>query len=392
MGRRKSKSKPPLRALGWIALSALALFAIGEAVRYSRSEAGQLGLAKALGLGDPARVTQLIGRRLHGALERAQVPADSISEQVLAGRDPAVVWRVGLGPEASFVQFNHALSRALGEGGAVVLSGREAWTERGAPMLRLVVGLPKRATHELQVVRSLRDPAGSAAQPARLALVLFGFGESASQADSFFAAPLPFGVAVVAGAKESRDTYRAAHRRGRELVLQLPLEPINYPQVNPGPGTLLVTMKPARVASETRRAIDQASPAVAVANHMGSLATQDMTLMRAVYRELKKDDLPFLHVAPVAGAVCRSLSSDMGVGYSEPDAVVDREARLDDRRALDRRWKEILDRARDRGSMVVWMRATPQSRRWLASALTPQRLDGVAMVPFSAISRHATER
>lgn len=391
MGRRKSKS-PPLRALSWIALSALALFAIGEGVRYSRSEAGQLGLAKLLGLGDRARVTQLVGRRLHTALERAGVPADSVAEQVIEGRDPAVVWRVGLGSEASFVQFNHALSKALSEAGAVVLSGRETWTERGAPMLRLTVGLPRRATHELQILRSVRAPGEPAAEPARLALVLFGFGDRASYADSFFAAPLPFGVAVVAGGKESRDTFRAAHRRGRELVLQLPLEPINYPQVNPGPGTLLVTMKPARVASETRRAIDQAAPVVAVANHMGSLATQDMTLMRAVYRELKKSDLQFLHVAPVAGAVCRSLSSDMGVNYLEPDALVDREARLDDTRALDKSWKEILSRARDRGRMVVWMRATPQVRRWLGSALTPKRLDGVAVVPFSAISRRNVER
>jgi hypothetical protein len=36
---------------------------------------------------------------------------------------------------------------------------------------------------------------------------------------------------------------------------------------------------------------------------------------------------------------------------------------------------------------VVWIRATPLSRRWLKSAFHPDRLDGVSLVPLSAILR-----
>src|SRR5687768_11708560 len=139
MVRRKRRSPSPVRVLGWIALSTLALFAIGEAIRYSRSEGGQLGLAGALGLGDRAAVTRLVGKRLHLALDRAGVIADSVSERVIEGRDPAVVWRVGLESAASFLQFNRALSLALDEAGAEVLTARETWTEQGAPMLRMTV-------------------------------------------------------------------------------------------------------------------------------------------------------------------------------------------------------------------------------------------------------------
>jgi polysaccharide deacetylase 2 family uncharacterized protein YibQ len=387
MPKRKSTPSSPLPVVGWVALSALLLFGLGEAYRYARSESGQVAFAKILGLGDPARVTQLMGKRLHAALGAVGVISDSVTERLVEGRTPAVVWRVALKSDASLIQFNAALTRALESRGAEVLSGREAWTDDGAPMLRLVVGLPKRATHELQVVRGRAIPGAAPAEPARLALVLFGFGESAARADSFFAARVPFAVAVVAGGKESHDAFRAAHARGRELVVHLPLEPLNYPQVNPGPGTLLVTMKPAKVAAEVRRYLDQASPVVAAANHMGSLATQDMTLMRALYRELKKSDLPFLHVSPVAGAVCKSLAADVGVDYAEPDLMLDREARLSDTKALDKQWKSALVRARARGHLMVWMRATPLTLRWLPGALTPKRLDGVAVVPLSALLR-----
>jgi polysaccharide deacetylase 2 family uncharacterized protein YibQ len=155
--------------------------------------------------------------------------------------------------------------------------------------------------------------------------------------------------------------------------------------VNPGAGTLLVTMKPAKVASQVARDLGQAGSVAAVANFMGSLATQDMTLMRAVYRELKKRDLTFLHVSPVAGSVCRSLATDMGVGYAEPDVVVDGETRAHDRTALERRWKKILEQARARRRLVVWMRATPLTREWLPGALAPKKLEGVSIVPLSAV-------
>ena len=388
MPRRKPQSPFSPVALGWLLVSALALFLIAEAYRFTRSEGGQLALARHLGLGDPAHMTRLVGHRLREALEKAGVPADSIRERVVAGHDPAVVWRVGLRPEASSLQLNYALTRSLEKQGATVLSGREGWGERGARTLIVRVGLPRRATHEVQVVQLPRAAGRPAAgEPPRIAIVLFGLGDNPAAADSFFRVGAPFAVALAPGQKASRDIFRAAHGRGREVVLHLPLEPINYPQVNPGPGTLLVTMKPARIAGDVRRYLDQSRPIAAVANHMGSLATQDMTLMRAVFRELRRDDLPFLHVTPAAGAVCKPLAADLGIDYAEPDIVIDQEARQGDPRALQRRWKQALERARARGHLIVWMRATRLTREWLPHALAPKELGGANVVPLSALIR-----
>src|SRR5437867_601458 len=254
-------------------------------------------------------------------------------------------------------------------------------------MIRLTVGLPMRATHELDLVRAERRPGAPVETHGRLAIVLYGFGDDARSADSSFTLPVPFCVAVAPGRPQSGKVFRAAHAAGREVVLHLPLEPIDYPRVNPGPGTLLVTMSPARVTSALHHDIDQAAPIAAVANHMGSLATQDMTFMRSVFHELRRADLPFVHLMPAAGAVCKSLASEMGVSYSEPDMVLDAESRQRDTRSLDARWKEALRRARDRGTCVVWIRATPLSRTWLKAAFRPQRLEGVNLVPLSSIIR-----
>ena len=375
-----------LTVLGWLAASAVVLFLIGEAYRFTRSESSQLLLARHLGLGNPAHVTRLVGRRLREALLRAGVEPDSIQETLVDGRTPPVVWRVGLDPRASRLQLNYLVTRALEKHGAGVLSGREGWADGGVRTLTLQVGLPRRATHDVQVLQIPGERRATPERSGRIAVILFGLGESPATADSFLRVPAPFGVALAPGFKTSREIYRAAHLRGREVVLHLPLEPINYPGVSPGPGTLLVTMKPARAAAQLRRYLGEAEPVAAVANHMGSLATQDMTLMRAVFHELKRSEMPFLHVTPVAGAVCKSLAGDMGISYVEPDVVLDQEARAG-AAALDRRWQEALKRARDRGRVVVWIRATPATREWLPRALAPGRLDGASIVPLTSLVR-----
>jgi len=146
-------------------------------------------------------------------------------------------------------------------------------------------------------------------------------------------------------------------------------------------------MKPDQVTGTVRRWLDQAGPVAGVANHMGSLATQDMTLMGAVYRELRRRQLPFLHVQAAAGAVCRPLAAEMGVVYDESAVVLDAEARARSTKALDARWQEILERARARGRLAVWVRATPLTRDWLRRATSVKRLGGVGLAPLSGVVR-----
>jgi hypothetical protein len=181
--------------------------------------------------------------------------------------------------------------------------------------------------------------------------------------------------------------FHDARAHDRELVLHLPLEPINYPQVNPGPGTVLVTMSDGRITGLVRRHLAQAGPVVAVTNLAGSLATQDMAVMTSVYRELARRHLPFLHMQPAAGSVCKTLAADLGVVYQEPDAVVDAETRAARTRALDQRWKRLLELARTRGRLLVMVRATPQVLAWLPGATSTKRLEGVSLAPLSAVLR-----
>jgi hypothetical protein len=285
---------------------------------------------------------------------------------------------------------NYAITKSLGDRGAVVLSGREHAGRNGESLVTLEVGLPNRATHRITLARTPEAARAPELPHGRLALVLYGLGEEVADARQYLDLPLPFAVALPAGAPSSAALFRAAREHEREVVLHLPLEPINFPQVNPGPGTILVTMNSAKISGMVRRYLDEAGPVAAVANHMGSLATQDMTVMRAVYQELHRRHVPFLHITPAAGSVCKPLAADLGVEYGQPDVVLDAEARGDNTRALDKRWSEALERARTRGEEVVVLRASPLVREWLPKALATKRLDGVSLVTLESLLKRPT--
>jgi polysaccharide deacetylase 2 family uncharacterized protein YibQ len=383
----KRKSRLPQhapRVLGLLAASALGVFLIGETVRAIRSDAGRLAIARTAGLGANEDVVRIVGKHLRAGLTSVSVRRDSVRETVGEKGPAPVRWRVGLRSDASLLQANYALTRSLEDHGARVLEASERWSSDGTQVLRMVVGLPHRPTHELLLVRS-RETAAAAADPARIALVLYGFGDNAAEADSFFSLRAPFAVAVVPGAKESGQVLAEARARQREVVLHLPLEPLNYPRINPGPGTLLVSMSPRRISSTVRHHLERAGAVTAVANHMGSLATQDMTVMTALYRELKRRHVAFLHMTPAPGAVCKTLAADMGINYSEPDALLDQETRQDNMKALDARWTALLAEARSQRHMVVMVRATPLTWRWLPQALSSRRLQGIDIVPLASL-------
>ena len=277
------------------------------------------------------------------------------------------------------------ITRAVEAGGATVLSGRERTDKDGSLVVTLVIGVPGRPTHAVDIVRPYR--AEEPERTPRMAVLLFASSEDESLLVAACARREAFGVGVIATGGAKAPTLRAAREHHHEVVLFMPMEPENYPRVNPGPATLLVSMPAGKIEQSLRREIELTRPVVAVANLMGSFATQDEPFMTAVYRELRHEDLPFLHVGAVPRAVCRPLAARVGAAYEEPDGMIDAEARHGDEKSLDRAWTECLERARAREQALVLIRVTAISAPWLERALSPKALNGVEMVPLSALMR-----
>lgn len=376
--------------VGAIVGGALLLFVAGELFAWFVSDSGRLAVWRHLHLGSRAHAVRIVGSRIEKGLEKAGIAKAAVESEALEGNGPSVRWRVPLPRSTSPMLVNHLVTRAVEAGGAQVLSGRERYGKEGEFMVTLQVGVPGRPTHTVDLVRATATEGDAPAPAARLAVLLYASSEDEALLAQAAARDEVFAIGANATGSGKSASLRAAREHRREVVLFMPMEPDNYPRVNPGPATLLVDMPAGRIGQALRREIDVARPVVAVANLMGSFATQDEPFMTAVYEELRRAELPFLHVGAVPRAVCRPLAARVGAAYDEPDLNLDGDAKRGDVKALDRAWNNVLARAKERGHALALVRVTPKTVPWLARALDHKRLAGIELAPLSAVIRQPT--
>src|SRR5690606_21886588 len=86
----------------------------------------------------------------------------------------------------------------------------------------------------------------SGARGARVAIVIGGLGVSQTGTQGAIAGLPPEVTLAFASGGNSLDRWmQAARREGHEIVMQVPLEPFDYPSVDPGRNTLTVDAAPA---------------------------------------------------------------------------------------------------------------------------------------------------
>ena len=82
--------------------------------------------------------------------------------------------------------------------------------------------------------------------------------------------------------------------KGAELMLHLPMEPTEYPKVDPGPGALLSSMSPDKLLAQLRKDLDAVPGVTGVNNHMGSRLTAQADKMNQIFTVLKQKNLFFI--------------------------------------------------------------------------------------------------
>ncbi|RKX96723.1 MAG: hypothetical protein DRP84_00190 [Spirochaetes bacterium] len=84
------------------------------------------------------------------------------------------------------------------------------------------------------------------------------------------------------------------NKKGFEIMIHIPMEPINYPKINPGPGALFIIDNVQTINEKIKSMIDENQWAIGANNHMGSKLTQDCKKMSIILKTLKKNNLFFI--------------------------------------------------------------------------------------------------
>jgi polysaccharide deacetylase 2 family uncharacterized protein YibQ len=232
-----------------------------------------------------------------------------------------------------------------------------------------------------------RDPLPAPSDPAsapRVAVIVDDLGARRDVFDPLRDIRRPLTVAILPGLPLSGWTAREAAQAGMEVILDLPMEPYRFPEVDPGPGALLMAMGPQELQAQVGAHLASVPGAVGVTNHMGSRMTEDRARMRTVLEVLAGRRL-FL----VDG-----LASNLSVAYDEAKAlglragrrqiVVDHAAGEAGDRA---RWDEVAWWAERRGEVIVIAHGHPLTARLLREYVPRWEARGIRLVPVSQLAK-----
>jgi len=194
--------------------------------------------------------------------------------------------------------------------------------------------------------------------------------------------PAPLTLSFLPYARDLSEQARAAHARGHELMLHLPMEPTGH--ADPGPGALLVSMSDRELAQRVTAALDSFDGYVGVNNHMGSRFTAYRPGMETVLRLFKARGLLFLDSRTSAQTVGDQVAQELGLPSMVRNVFLDDDESID---AVRRKLAETEIVARRQGFVVAIGHPHEATLRALAEWLPGLAAKGLAQAPASAVLR-----
>jgi hypothetical protein len=173
-----------------------------------------------------------------------------------------------------------------------------------------------------------------------------------------------------------------ARAAGHEVLLDLPMEPINFPANDPGPETLLTSLTGDQNRVRLRTLLGRVSGYVGVVNQMGSRFTTSAPHLRPVLTELRDRGLLFVDSRSSLRSVAARTASEVQLPRVINNRFIDAVASRDD---IDARLAEIERIARVSGFAVGIAQSFPVTLDRLQRWARDIEEKGIALAPVSAL-------
>jgi polysaccharide deacetylase 2 family uncharacterized protein YibQ len=210
-----------------------------------------------------------------------------------------------------------------------------------------------------------------------VAILIDDLGNDRAAVARIAAWPYPVAGAVLPGLSGSAPAARALSESGKEVLLHLPMEPHGYPGVRPGPGVVLRAQSEQQIVETLERDLASVPGVTGINNHMGSAATADPRVMRAVALVLARRGLFFVDSRTTISTVARDAAQAAGVPSVSRRVFLDDVATVE---AVKRSFEELVRRATTEGAALAIGHPHPATLEVLERELPKLRGKGVKLV------------
>jgi polysaccharide deacetylase 2 family uncharacterized protein YibQ len=264
--------------------------------------------------------------------------------------------------------------------GKPVTDQRFVEASKSGPIPRIAEDGTRPADAFAQPVKALADRPNAP----RIAIVVTGLGISALGTNDALAklpGPVTFGFAPY-GADLDRLAARARDG-GHEVLLQVPMEPFDYPDNDPGPQTLLTSLNPSQNIERLHWLMSRLQGYVGIANFMGGRFTASEAALVPVLREAAKRGLIYVEDGSSPRSLAGQIAGANNLSYAKADLTVDAVPAAGE---IDRALARLEKTARDRGFAVGMVNALPASIERIAIWAKATEGRGILLVPISAVA------
>jgi uncharacterized protein len=177
-----------------------------------------------------------------------------------------------------------------------------------------------------------------------------------------------------------------ARTEGHEVLLQIPMEPFDYPDNDPGPQTLLTALAPEQNVDRMQWLMSRFQGYVGLANYMGARFTATEAAFAPVLRETAKRGLLYLDDGSSPRSLAGQIAGASNLPFAKANVVIDA---VPTPLEIDRALAKLESVARETGIAVGIASALPVSidrlTRWMKTAENR----GFVLVPITAAAQKA---
>ncbi len=247
--------------------------------------------------------------------------------------------------------------------------------------------IPRIGANGLQASQAYAKPVPKRANSPQIVIVVTGLGVSASStANAINKLPSPVTFAFGPYGTDLERVTGRARGLGHELLLQVPMEPFDYPENDPGPQTLLTSLTSEQNIERLHWAMSRFAGYVGVMNQTGARFTASEASFSPVIREISKRGLLYLDDGTSPRSLAGQIAGGSSVAFAKAALVLDT---VPTAAAIDRALVRLEGMARENGIAVAITSALPVTVERIAIWAKAAENRGFTLAPISAAAARA---
>jgi polysaccharide deacetylase 2 family uncharacterized protein YibQ len=217
----------------------------------------------------------------------------------------------------------------------------------------------------------------------RVALVIGGLGIGTAGTFEALKLPAPVTFAFAPYGTDLSRWVARARGEGHEVLLQVPMEPFDYPDNDPGPQTLLTTLGAAQNLDRLHWFMSRFQGYVGIANYMGARFTASEAAVTPLLREAARRGLIYFDDGTSPRSVASQIAGATNAAFAKADITLDAAPNA---AAIDAALTRLETMARERGVAVGIASALPVSIERITQWVKGAESRGLILVPVSMVT------